>query len=77
MVSFVEVLGWIILSFLGFKALCHFCHFIYLVCLMPVFGRNLDPRRYGPWAGKHGMLSIHLTSIIIICTMTFSDNWSD
>lgn len=52
MVFCVQVLGWVVLVLVGTKTVYNICHFGYSVYLGAALGRNLDPRKYGPWAGR-------------------------
>ena len=82
MAIFVVVIGWIVLLLLGAKALYSVYHFAYSVYLSSAFGHSLDPRRYGPWAGKNLLLCLFSfklmrNMLIHVGTVQYSYYWSN
>lgn len=51
MVFCVQAIGWVFLAALAAKIVYNIGHFFYSVYLAATLGHNLDPRKYGPWAG--------------------------
>lgn len=58
----VQFIGWIVLGGLATKLAYDFARFLYTVRLASIFGRNLDPFKYGPWAGESLLSVLKLTN---------------
>lgn len=52
MIFCVEVIGWIVLLTLSGIIVYNLAHFFYSIYLGAKLGRNINPRKYGPWAGE-------------------------
>lgn len=52
MVFCVEFIGSAILTILVGWLVYNIGHFFYSIYFASVLGRNINPRMYGPWAGK-------------------------
>lgn len=60
MVFCVGVLGWVIMAIFAVKTVYNISHFFYSVYFAAALGRNVNPRKYGPWAGKSQVLNLNL-----------------
>ena len=47
----MEILGWLVVLFIGIKSLYNVCHFFYATWLGHLLGHSIDLRKCGPWAG--------------------------
>ena len=52
MAGFVQVIGWGTVIALTAKTAYNLGHFVYCLFIGPALGRQIDPRKYGPWAGN-------------------------
>lgn len=52
MIFCVEMIGSAILAILALKTVYNIGHFFYSIYFAAALGRNINPRKYGPWAGK-------------------------